>query len=112
MVDRHIYSRQVHSTEDVVVEAYPLGEILKTHMPPGTDLTFLSADVEGIELEILQSNDCDQYRPSYFAVEWLEPPFLKERPQATCTIFLSDKKASSSARRRQRSAFARARRHI
>jgi FkbM family methyltransferase len=77
MIDRHIKTGQFHPTGEIVVEGYPLAEILEAYMPPGRHLTFLSVDVEGMELEVLESNDWDRFRPRFVAVEWLEPPSVK-----------------------------------
>ena len=77
MIDRHIKTGQFHPTGEIVVEAYPLAEILENYIPPGKELTFLSVDVEGMELEVLESNDWDRFRPRFIAVEWLEPPSVK-----------------------------------
>lgn len=77
MIDLHIKTGQVHPTGAIVVEAYPLAEILEACMPPGRHLTFLSVDVEGMELEVLESNDWDRFRPRFVAVEWLGPPSIK-----------------------------------
>ena len=77
MIDLHIKTGQFHPTGEIVVEAYPLAEILEAYMPPGRHLTFLSVDVEGMELEVLESNDWDRFRPRFVAVEWLGPPSVK-----------------------------------
>jgi FkbM family methyltransferase len=77
MIDRHIKTGQFHPTGEIVVEAYPLAEILETYMPAGKALTFLSVDVEGMEVEVLESHDWDRLRPALLAVEWLEPASVK-----------------------------------
>jgi FkbM family methyltransferase len=77
MIHRHTNSGRFQPTGEIVVEAYPLAEILETHMPLEKDLTFLSVDVEGMELDVLESNDWDRVRPRFVAVEWLEPPSVK-----------------------------------
>ena len=46
-----------------------LHEIFAAHLPAGTRLDFLSVDVEGLDLEVLQSNDWDRYRPAYVLAE-------------------------------------------
>jgi FkbM family methyltransferase len=78
MIDRHINTGQFHPTGEIVVEAHPLAEILETYMPPAKELTFLSVDVEGMELEVLESNHWDRFRPRFVAMEWLEPPSVKQ----------------------------------
>jgi FkbM family methyltransferase len=92
MIDRHINTGQFHPTGEIVVEAYPLAEILETHMPPAMDLTFLSVDVEGMELEVLESNQWDRFRPRFIAVEWLEPPSVRQAISSGLHRFLERQK--------------------
>ena len=46
-----------------------LKDLLDTHLPEGRRIDFLTIDVEGMELEILRSNDWERYRPDYILVE-------------------------------------------
>ena len=46
-----------------------LRDIFAAHLPAGTAFDFLSVDVEGLDLEVLQSNDWDRYRPSFVLAE-------------------------------------------
>ncbi|MCE3046736.1 FkbM family methyltransferase [Helicobacter kayseriensis] len=48
-----------------------LAEILQQYLPQGQKIDFMSIDVEGLDLEVLQSNDWDTYRPKYLLVEAL-----------------------------------------
>jgi hypothetical protein len=88
MIDRHIKTGQFHPTGEIVVEAYPLAEILETYMPPGRHLTFLSVDVEGMELDVLESHDWTRFRPRFVAVEWLEPLAVKAATSSSVHRFL------------------------
>jgi FkbM family methyltransferase len=49
--------------------ARPLGAILDEFLPAGTSIDFLNVDVEGLELEVLRSNDWGRYRPRVLLVE-------------------------------------------
>jgi len=49
--------------------ALPLREILATYLPIGTVIDFLSVDVEGMDLEVLESNDWERYRPRVVLAE-------------------------------------------
>ena len=54
----------------VTVECLPLSEILARHpIPVNGRNSFLSIDVEGLDLQVLQSNDWFAYRPSIIVVE-------------------------------------------
>lgn len=55
----------------VDIEGAPLREILEQHLPPGQAIDFLTIDVEGFDLEVLQSNDWTRFRPKVVLVEML-----------------------------------------
>lgn len=63
--DEHVY--QVVDT--VEVETYPLAEVLDIHLTPGQPIDFMDVDVEGLDLEVIQSNAWDRYRPRVVLVE-------------------------------------------
>ncbi len=46
-----------------------LAEVLSKHIPKGKKIHFLSIDVEGLDLEVLCSNDWEAFRPEYVLVE-------------------------------------------
>jgi FkbM family methyltransferase len=46
-----------------------LRDVLRDHMPEGQSIDFISVDVEGQDLEVLQSNDWRLYRPAVLLVE-------------------------------------------
>ena len=58
-------------TQIVDVPIAPLSEILKQHLPKERTIDFLTVDVEGFDLDVLQSNDWKHYRPSVVLVETL-----------------------------------------
>ena len=47
----------------------PLADVLTGHFPEGRHIDFMSVDVEGMDLDVLQSNDWDLFQPSYVLVE-------------------------------------------
>jgi FkbM family methyltransferase len=51
------------------LQAVPLKEILSRYLPQDTQIGFLSVDVEGMELDVLQSSDWSRYRPKVVLVE-------------------------------------------
>ena len=61
-------------------------------MPPGKELTFLSVDVEGMELDVLKSHNWDRFRPRFVAVEWLEPLSVKSVIASDVHRFLEQQK--------------------
>lgn len=57
-------------TKEVAVR--PLREILAEHVPADVDsVDLMSVDVEGLDLEVLQSNDWSRFRPSLLLMEIL-----------------------------------------
>lgn len=56
----------------VQVPTDTLAAILAAHCPAGTQIDFLSVDVEGLDLQVLESNDWDRYRPLTVIAECLE----------------------------------------
>lgn len=56
----------------VEMEGLPLGEVLEKYMPATIrQIDFMSVDVEGLDLEVLQSNDWERFRPKVILVELL-----------------------------------------
>jgi FkbM family methyltransferase len=53
----------------VKVEVLPLRDILNTHLPEGVKIDFLTVDVEGLDFDVLKSNDWDKFSPEYLLVE-------------------------------------------
>ncbi|MHB1049002.1 MAG: FkbM family methyltransferase [Bacteroidota bacterium] len=58
--------------EEITVPSKHLSEILDEHLPPAQHIDFLSVDVEGKDLEVLQSNDWEKYRPTVILIETME----------------------------------------
>ncbi len=65
----------------------PLAEILAEHLPPGQTIQLMTVDVEGFDLQVLQSNDWGRFRPQVLVVE-----SLKDAPlhSAALSGFLDD----------------------
>lgn len=47
----------------------PLSAILSMYLPLNQTIDFMSVDCEGVDLQVLKSNDWKKYRPNYIAVE-------------------------------------------
>lgn len=58
------------SKKIVKVDVKPLKEILNIYLK-NYKIDFLNVDVEGMDLDVLQSNDWSKYRPTYILVEIL-----------------------------------------
>jgi len=55
----------------IPLESRKLSDIFEEYLPPGQEIDFLSVDVEGLDFEVLQSNDWHQFSPSIVLVEIL-----------------------------------------
>ena len=58
---------QIVAERKVITRA--LQDILRDYMPAGQAIDFMSVDVEGFDLKVLQSNDWQIFRPKYLLVE-------------------------------------------
>jgi len=56
-------------TREIPVPVMPLSEILERHLPAGQPIDFMSVDVEGHDLQALESNDWGRFRPRFVVVE-------------------------------------------
>jgi FkbM family methyltransferase len=59
------------------VETKPLSTILDQYMDSEQHIDILTVDVEGLDLQVLRSNDWSKYRPKYVVAECLETDFMK-----------------------------------
>lgn len=53
----------------VKLKTFPLKSILNTYLKKNQTIDFMSIDVEGLDLEVLKSNDWQKYRPYLVLVE-------------------------------------------
>lgn len=56
------------------IETWPLADILDHYLPSGRSIDFLTIDAEGLDMDVLRSNNWEKYRPAYILVE--SDPFL------------------------------------
>jgi FkbM family methyltransferase len=55
----------------VVMTTVPLADLLAQHVPREQAIHFLNVDVEGLDMDVLESNDWTTYRPQCVLVECL-----------------------------------------
>ncbi len=58
--------------ETVTLTPRSLSDILTQHVPPGQAIDLMSVDVEGLDFDVLKSNDWARFRPATLLVEVLE----------------------------------------
>lgn len=68
----------------------PLSALLASHVPKGTQIDLMNVDVEGLDLEVLKSNDWEAFTPRVLVVE--DHTFNPEKPLESETVqFLKSK---------------------
>jgi FkbM family methyltransferase len=55
--------------ETAEVDIFPLAQILDEHLSAGPAIDFMNIDVAGLDLQLLESNNWDKYRPKFVLVE-------------------------------------------
>jgi FkbM family methyltransferase len=63
------YQESYELKEEIVLQSRRLDEILEQYLPRNQSIDFLSVDAEGFDLAVLQSNNWQQYRPTYVLAE-------------------------------------------
>jgi len=66
-----INNGQFYIVDKKEIKTYPLAEILEKYVDNFQEIDFFSIDVEGLDLEVLQSNDWTRFRPEYILIEEL-----------------------------------------
>lgn len=56
-------------TAEIPIATLPLADVLERHLPEGQLIDFMDVDVEGHDLEVLESNDWKRFRPRLLVVE-------------------------------------------
>jgi FkbM family methyltransferase len=56
----------------IKITVQPINELLDMYVTPGQHIDFITMDVEGHELKILQSLDFEKYAPDFFLIEELD----------------------------------------
>lgn len=61
--------------DEIKMETSTLKDVLDTYLPENIEIDFLSVDVEGLDLQVLKSNDWNKYKPKVVLVESLDFSF-------------------------------------
>jgi FkbM family methyltransferase len=84
--------------KEVSVRTRPLWELLDQYVPHNTAIDFLTVDVEGLDCEVLRSNDWNRYAPEYVMVECLQTLTLDKAKLDPVGKLLSDQQYSIVAK--------------
>lgn len=61
--------------DEIKMETATLMEVLDTYLHENIEIDFLSVDVEGLDLQVLRSNDWNKYKPKVVLIESLDFSF-------------------------------------
>jgi FkbM family methyltransferase len=61
-----------------IIKTRQISQILDEYLPVNREIDFLSVDVEGLDLEVLQSNNWDKYRPKLVLAESLSTKSVED----------------------------------
>ena len=56
----------------ILIKTERLSTLMDNFLPAHTHIDFLSVDAEGLDFEVLQSNDWTKYKPSILLIEYLD----------------------------------------
>lgn len=73
------------------IKTQKLSNILKNFLPSGTEIDFLSIDVEGLDMQVLFSNDWSLYQPKIILIEELSTSLRSISKETTTSRFLKEK---------------------
>ena len=76
--------------EEISIMTAPLWQLLNRYVPTDTMIDLLTIDVEGLDYDVLQSNDWSRYSPEYILVECLGASTLEQASVDPVAKLLSD----------------------
>jgi FkbM family methyltransferase len=76
--------------EIVEVKVIPLQKILDEYLPANTEIDFMNIDVEGMDFEVLKSNDWVKYRPMVLLVEVIPANTIEDLLTNPISVFLKE----------------------
>jgi len=84
--------------EEINIRTEPLCELLGRSVPANTKIDLLTVDVEGLDYDVLQSNDWSRYSPEFILVECFESLTLDQANSDPVTSLLLEKHYSIVAK--------------
>ncbi|MEO6979325.1 MAG: FkbM family methyltransferase [Mucilaginibacter sp.] len=67
--ERDSTSAKYKIIKQIEIDTLPLADVLDKYLPAEQKIDFLTIDVEGFDLQVLQSNNWQKYKPSFILVE-------------------------------------------
>jgi len=78
--------------KQTIIHPKPLSEVLDAYLLANQTINLLSIDVEGLDSEVLSSNNWDKYRPSFVLVEDLLATNYQRIQDSSIRKFMLEKK--------------------
>jgi len=67
--EQHCREFSIAIKEVVTIKTTTLASLLNNHLPALQKIDFMSVDVEGLDMDVLRSNDWGKYKPEVLVVE-------------------------------------------
>lgn len=81
-----------HVVKEIKVGSLSLEKILDAHVPANQKIDFLTIDVEGLDFEVIKSNNWEKYRPEYLITEISGAKKIDDIASSNIDAFLREKK--------------------
>jgi len=78
-------------TSEKKIQTHKLAEVLEEYLLPEQSIDFLTVDVEGLDLDVLKSNDWGKFRPQMVLVEDLNRYSLGDFHKSKISTFMKSK---------------------
>jgi FkbM family methyltransferase len=89
--EKYLLNPDYKILEKKELEAFPLAQVLERYYPEGKQVDFMTVDVEGLDLQVLKSNNWLKFKPLFVLVETLEMESIIEFQNSDIYIFLISK---------------------
>jgi len=86
-----VKSKQSELVKILKVKSYTLEQILTRYLPKNASIDFLNLDVEGLDYEVLRSNNWNLFKPKVICIEILLNPLKNNLNGNRITKFLLKK---------------------
>jgi len=84
--------------DELRISTHPLSELLDQHVPNGIQIDLLTVDVEGFDVEVLESNNWERYIPEFVLIECLGVSTLAQAYEHPAAKLLLSKRYSLVAK--------------
>jgi FkbM family methyltransferase len=88
LASEHSKLDDFHIVFEKAIKTYTLAEILDEYLPQNKEIDFLNIDVEGIDYQVLKSNNWSKYRPKIVLVEELQELSMDEISKSKIVNFM------------------------